>query len=79
MCDMRLWVMMIITHIYHHNIIFLKFLFTVDVVIFVAVCSNGVLRFIDVRNSVELWTIGSYEHKVIQVPYMLSVKNFNIQ
>lgn len=32
-----------------------------------AVCSNGVLQFIDVKDSAEIWTIGTYEHKVTQV------------
>ncbi|XP_067934777.1 TBC1 domain family member 31-like isoform X2 [Watersipora subatra] len=32
----------------------------------VAICSDGVLRFIDISESKEIWTIGSYEHKVVQ-------------
>jgi len=32
-----------------------------------AVCSNGVLRLIDIKESAEIWTIGTYEHKVVQV------------
>ncbi|KAF6031694.1 TBC1D31 [Bugula neritina] len=35
--------------------------------VLLAVCSNGVLRLIDIKESAEIWTIGTYEHKVVQI------------